>query len=116
MRRDLGELKLSAPVTFPDGVGSGELVATLFAYRGRVRADFVLEHDRVLATPDGVRTGQRCFLNDFQASITLPRGATELPEAFERAIVSGVLAAREGVARHNRLHPQPWHQIQIGAV
>src|SRR5512134_3579913 len=69
-RRDLGEVKLSAPVSFPDGVGTGELMATIFAYRGRVRADFVLEHDRVLATPDGVRTATRCFLNDFQASVT----------------------------------------------
>src|SRR5512140_2672424 len=65
LRRDLGELKLSAPVLFPDGVGSGELVATVFSYRGRVRADFVLEHDRVLANQDGVRTPIRCFLNDY---------------------------------------------------
>lgn len=115
---ELGEagLKAEVPLEFSDGVGRGAVVAQLFRYHDTVRLDLVLEHNRRFVKPDGTPSDRRCYLNDFQASVTLPRGATELPEAFQRAVVSGVLAAREGVARHNRLHPQPWHQIRIGAV
>ncbi|HLB37797.1 MAG TPA: hypothetical protein VJL31_14590 [Gemmatimonadales bacterium] len=115
---ELGEtgVKAEVPLEFPDGVGRGAVVAQLFRYHDTVRLDLVLEHNRRFVRPDGTPSDRRCYLNDFQASITLEKGATELPESFQRVVVSGVLAAREGVARHNRLHPQPWHQIQIAAV
>ena len=109
-------LKAEVPLEFPDGVGRGAVVAQLFRYHDTVRLDLVLEHNRRFVKPDGTPSDRRSYLNDFQASVTLQRGATDLPEAFQRAVVSGVHAAREGVARHNRLHPQPWHQIRIGAV
>lgn len=111
-----GGLRVEVPLRFADGVGGGSVVAELFRYHDTVRLDVQIEHNRRFVKPDGTPSDRRCYLNDFQASITLPRGATELPEAFQRAVVSGVLAAREGVARHNRLHPQPWHQIRIGAL
>ena len=115
---ELGDagLRAEVPLEFPDGVGRGAVVAQLFRYHDTVRLDLVLEHNRRFVKPDGTASDRRCYLNDFQASVTLPRRATELPEAFQRAVVSGVLAAREGVARHNRLHPQPWHQIRIAGV
>lgn len=111
-----GSLRAEVPLRFSDGVGRGAVVAELFRYHDTVRLDIQIEHNRRFVKPDGTPSDRRCYLNDFQASLTLPRGAAELPEAFQRAVVSGVLAAREGVARHNRLHPQPWHQIQIAAV
>jgi hypothetical protein len=106
-------VRAEVPLQFPDGVGHGSVVAELFRYHDTVRLDIVLEHNRRFVRPDGAPSDRRCYLNDFQASITLARGASEIPEAFTRQVVSGVLAAREGVARHNRLHPQPWHQIRI---
>jgi hypothetical protein len=106
-------IRAEVPLQFPDGVGRGSVVAELFRYRDTVRLDITLEHNRRFIRPDGAPSDRRCYLNDFQASITLARGTAELPEAFTRQVVSGVLAAREGVARHNRLHSQPWHQIQI---
>ncbi len=109
-------LRAEVPLQFPDGVGRGSVVAQVFRYHDTVRLDILVEHNRRFLRPDGTPSDRRCYLNDFQASVTLARGATEVPEAFTRQVVSGVLAAREGVARHNRLHPQPWHQIQLGAV
>lgn len=109
-------IRAEVPLHFSDGVGHGSVVAELFRYHDTVRLDIVVEHNRRFIRPDGTPSDRRCYLNDFQASQTLARGATELPEAFIRQIVSGVLAAREGVARHNRLHPQPWHQIRIAAA
>ena len=100
----------------PNGVGRGTVQAEMFRYHDTVRLDLVVEHTRRFLRPDGSPSDRRCYLNDFQASLTLPRGATELPESFVRSVISGVHAAREGVARHNRLHPQPWRQIRIGAV
>ena len=113
MRRDLGELKLSAPVTFPDGVGSGELVATIFAYRGRVRADFVLEHDRVLATPDGIRTANPCFLNDFQASATMALDAPALPREFVIRTLQGLKQALAAVQKHRQRTQAIWGAIHV---
>ena len=113
MRRDLAELKLSAPVTFPDGVGSGELVATIFAYRGRVRADFVLEHDRVLATPDGSRTANRCFLNDFQASATMALDAQALPRDFVLRALQGFKDALAAVQKHRQRTNAVWGAIYV---
>ena len=109
-------LRADVPLRFPDGIGRGTVQAQLFRYHDTVRLDLVVEHTRRFLRPDGSPSDRRCYLNDFQASLTLPRGATELPESFVRSVVSGVHAAREGVARHNRLHPQPWHQIRIGAI
>lgn len=109
-------VRAEVPLQFPDGVGHGSVVAQLFRYHDMVRLDILVEHNRRFVRPDGTPSDRRCYLNDSQASVTLERGATELPEAFTRQVVSGVHAAREGVARHNRLHPQPWHQVRIGAV
>lgn len=106
-------IRADVPLQFPDGIGGGSVVAELFRYHDTVRLDIVVEHNRRFVRPDGAPSDRRCYLNDFQASITLARGTAELPDAFARQVVSGVLAAREGVARHNRLHPQPWHQIRI---
>lgn len=113
MRRDLAELKLSAPVSFPDGVGSGELVATIFAYRGKVRADFVLEHDRVLATPDGIRTTNRCFLNDFQASVTMELDAQALPRDFVLRALQGFKDALAAVQKHRKRSNATWGAIYV---
>ena len=109
-------VRAEVPLRFSDGIGRGTVLAELFRYHDSVRLDFVLEHNRRFLRPDGSPSDRRCYLNDFQASPTLPRGAAELPDSFVHSVVSGVHAAREGVARHNRLHPQPWHQIHIGAV
>lgn len=106
-------IRAEAPLRFPDGVGRGSVVAELFRYHDTVRLDILVEHNRRFVRPDGAPSDRRCYLNDFQASVTLARGTTEIPEAFTRQVVSGVLAAREGVVRHNRLHPQPWNQIRI---
>ncbi len=113
MRRDLGELTLSASVSFPDGVGSGELVATIFAYRGKVRADFVLEHDRVLATPDGIRTGNRCFLNDFQASVIMELDAAALPRDFVLRTLQGFKDALAAVQIHRKRSNATWGAIHV---
>lgn len=113
LRRDLGELKLSAPVSFPDGVGSGELIATIFAYRGRVRADFVLEHDRVLATPDGLRTANRCFLNDFQASATMALDAPALPREFVLRTLLGLKTSLAAVQRHRQRTQAIWGAVHV---
>jgi len=113
LRRDLGELRLSAAVAFPDGVGSGELVATVFAYRGNVRADVVLEHDRVLATPDGTGTGVRCFLNDFQASVTLASDEAELPPLFVQRTVQGFKDALAAVQTHRQRSKAVWGAIYV---
>ena len=112
---DVG-LRTTIPLRFPDGIGRGTVLAELFRYHDAVRLDVTVEHSRRFLRPDGTPSDRRCYLNDFQASLTLARGTTELPESFVRSVISGVHAAREGVARHNRLHPQPWHQNQIGAV
>lgn len=113
LRRDRGELKLSAQVSFPDGVGSGELVATVFAYRGRVRADFVLDHDRVFATQDGRRTAVRCFLNDFQASVTMATDDAELPPAFVQRTLAGMKDALEAVRRHRERSVGTWGAVYV---
>jgi hypothetical protein len=104
------------PLRFPDGIGRGSVLAQLFRYHDTVRLDIDIEHNRRFMRPDGTPSERRCYLTDFEASNKLARGATELPEAFTRAVVSGVLAARDAVARHNRLHPQPWQEMRIIAA
>ena len=104
---------LTSPLTFPDGIGRGHLAAKLFRYREAVRLDVVVEHNRVFARPDGTPSDRRCFLNDFVASVTLPAGATALPEAFVRHVVAGVAAARDAARRHNRRHKAPWTRVEI---
>ena len=54
------------------------------------------------ASPDGTPSDQACYLNDFVASVTVPQGATALPEEFVRHVVAGIAAARDAVRRHNR--------------
>jgi hypothetical protein len=108
--------RAEVPLSFPDGIGRGTVVAELFRYHDTVRFDVVVDHNRRFVRPDGSPSDRRCYLNDYQASVTLPRGAGELPESVVRSIVSGVHAARDGVARHNRLHQQPWHEVRIAAV
>ncbi len=109
-------LRAEVALRFPDGIGRGAVVAQLFRYHDTVRLDIEIEHNRRFMRPDGTPSERRCYLNDFEASIEVARGGTELPEAFTRAAVSGVLAARDAVARHNRLHQQPWQEMRIAAT
>jgi len=106
-------LKLVSPFTFPDGIGRGEVVATLFHYRDQVRLDIEVEHNRMFARPDGTPSDRSCYLNDFVASVTLKSGAAELPEEFVRHVVAGVAAARDAVRRHNRRSAAPWNEVQV---
>jgi hypothetical protein len=112
---DSAGYRAEVPLSFPDGIGHGSVVAELFRYRDTVRLDISVRHNRRFLRPDGTPSDRRCYLNDFQASISLAPGTSELPEAFVRSVVSGVHAAREGVTRHNRLHSQPWQEVRIGA-
>lgn len=107
------DVRLSVPILFPDAVGHGELVASLFGYRGRLRLDIVIEHDRMLATPEGVRTGTPCYLNDYQTSIMLPPGATELPVLFVQRTVAGVAAAMSAVQRYVKRSAVAWGMISV---
>src|SRR5215510_3788121 len=108
-------LRLVAPLPFPDGIGRGEVVATLFHYRDEVRLDIEIEHNRMFARPDGTPSDRSCYLNDFVASVTLKSGAQELPEEFVRHVVAGVAAARDAVRRHNRRSAAPWNEVQVAA-
>jgi len=113
---DEGEWRAETPLRFPDGVGEGRVVAELFRYHDSVRLDLHVDHNRCLAAPGGAPPARRCFFNDFAASITLAPGTAELPEAFRRKVARGVVAAQEGVQRHNRQFAQPWHQVKVVAV
>ncbi|MFQ5704294.1 MAG: hypothetical protein ACE5HT_09750 [Gemmatimonadales bacterium] len=107
------DIKLRAPLRFPDGIGQGQVVANLFRWREAVRLDVEIVHNRMLARPDGIASDRRCFLNDYQASVTLEQGATELPSEFRREVISGVSAAQQAVLRHNRSHPEPWGRVAV---
>ena len=111
-----GEWRCEAPVSFPDGIGAGRVVAELFRYHDSIRLDLHMDHNRKVATPTGEPSERRCFFNDFEASVTLPPGATELPDEFRRKVVRGVEAAINGLQRHNRQFAQPWHQVRVAAV
>ena len=54
-----GALAISAPVLFPGGIGQGQLCAEAFCYRGRVRLDVRLAHNRVFARPDGTPSDRK---------------------------------------------------------
>jgi hypothetical protein len=94
--------RLSADLSFPDGIGRGSIVVGVFRYRGAVRVDLAIDHNRVFAGRGGAASENRCYLNDYIASITLPLDAAELPVEFVRKVVSGVAAARTAVERHRR--------------
>lgn len=113
---DEGGYRSSVPVRFPDGVGRGFAVARLFRYRDTVRLDVELEHNRMLAKPDGTPSDRRCYLNDYVASATLAAGTPAIPVDFERTVVRGILKAREAVQRHNREQQAPWGQVSVVAV
>ena len=114
-QQDGAGLGFTVPLHFPGGIGRGEAVAHLFHWRASVRLDVQIVHDRMFAKPDGSPSDRRCFLNDYQASISLPPGSTELPTEFIRDVVSGVSAARNAVQRHNRRHLQPWNRVVVAA-
>lgn len=107
------EVRLTAPLTFTDGLGRGDVIATLFPYRGRLRFDLTLEHDRVFARPDGSATGTRCYLNDYIASVQLDRDAPTLPAEFVRNVIAGVSAARDAVRRYNRRCGSDWFRVAV---
>ncbi len=107
------DVRLEAPVTFPDGIGSGSLIVQLHAQESIVDFTLRLEHDRVFATPQRTPSQNRCFLNDYVASVSVPAEAGEFPEEFVREVVSGVSAARYAVERHNREHPAPWFRVSV---
>jgi hypothetical protein len=108
-------LRLVAMLPFPDGIGHGEVVATLFHYRDQVRLDIELEHNRMFARPDGTPSDRACYLNDFVASVSFGPGGHEIPEDFVRHVVAGIAAAREAVRRHNRRNAGPWNEVQVSA-
>ena len=107
-------IRLVALLPFPDGIGHGEVVASLFHYRDQVRLDIELEHNRMFARPDGTPTDRACYLNDFVASVTVTPGR-EIPEEFVRHVVAGIAAARDAVRRHNRRNAAPWSEVQVSA-
>jgi len=106
---------IAAPLRFPDGIGQGQVVASLFRWRDTVRLDIEIVHNRMFATPRGSASDRRCYLNDYRASTTLQAGAEELQEAFIREVVSGVSAARDAVQAYNRRNSAPWCQVSVAA-
>ena len=109
------DVKFSSELSFPDGIGEGEIAAELFVYRDAVRLDLHLEHNRVFATANSRPSGRRCYLNDFVASVTLDAEQDTLPNDFVRGVVAGVTAARDAVRRHNRRAKLPWNEIRVAA-
>lgn len=112
---DEAGIRFAVPLRFPDGIGSGVVVARLFRYRDAVRIDVEIVHDRMLARPDGTASDRRCYLNDFVASVSLGAGTEELPADFRRTVLRGVKLARDAVQRHNRTEAAPWNQIRVVA-
>jgi hypothetical protein len=110
-----GELRAIIPLRFPDGIGEGVIIAELFRYHDSVRLDVHIEHNRRFVAPRGGASDRRCFFNDFEASITMPPGTTELPSEFRKKVRVGIEVARHGVQRHNRQFAQPWHQVRVVA-
>lgn len=113
VERDGSNLNISAPVSFPGGVGHGCLCAETFCYRGRVRLDVTLAHNRVFARPDGTPSDRRLYLNDFVASTTLDAGLDVVPAAFAEHVSDGVARARDAVRRHNADPGAYWQEIIV---
>ena len=109
------DVKFTSELSFPDGIGEGEIAAELFLYRDAVRLDLHLEHNRVFATANGSPSQRRCYLNDFVASVALDAEQDTLPNDFVRGVVAGVTAARDAVRRHNRRAKLPWNEIRVAA-
>ncbi len=107
------DVKFTSELSFPDGIGEGEIIAELFVYRDAVRLDLHIEHDRVFATANDNASERRCYLNDYVASVTLDADEDSFPSDFVRGVVAGVTAARDAVRRHNRRASLPWHEIRI---
>ena len=109
------DVLVAAPLRFPDGIGHGEVVASLFRWRDTVRLDIHIEHNRVFMTPTGIASERRCYLNDYQASVELTIETLEVPENFRHEVITGVSAAREAVQRYNRRNNSPWNQVSVAA-
>ncbi len=109
------DLAFAAPLRFPDGIGQGQLMASLFRWRDTVRLDIEIVHNRTFMTPKGIASDRRCYLNDYQASATITIGAEDIPEQFQREVISGVSAARDAVQRYNRRNTAPWSKVSVAA-
>ncbi len=107
------DVKFTSELSFPDGIGEGEIAAELFLYRDAVRLDLHIEHNRIFATAADSASAHRCYLNDYVASVTLDADEDSLPSDFVRGVVAGVTAARDAVRRHNRRTNLPWHEIRV---
>ena len=113
---DVGtDVKFTSELSFPDGIGEGEIAAELFVYRDAVRLDLHVEHNRVFATAHGRPSDRRCYLNDYVASVMLDAESDTLPNDFVRGVVAGITAARDAVRRHNRRAKLPWTEIRVAA-
>ena len=108
-------IDISVPLRLPDGIGKAVAIARVFPWRSAVRLDIEIVHNRAFAQPDGSPSDRKCFLNDYHASLTLDSKSTELPADFERQVISGMLAARDAVQRHNRRYNRPWNRIAVAA-
>jgi hypothetical protein len=109
------DVKFTSELSFPDGIGEGEIAAELFVYRDAVRLDLHVEHNRVFATAHGRPSDRRCYLNDYVASVMLDAESDTLPNDFVRGVVAGITAARDAVRRHNRRAKLPWTEIRVAA-
>ncbi len=108
-------VRVTSPLSFPDGIGEGSIVCEVFIYRGAVRLDLQIDHNRKFAVADGTASERRCYLNDYVASVTLDADQETLPVDFVRGVVAGVAAARDAVRRHNRRASVPWHEVRVAA-
>lgn len=109
-------VRLTSPLTFPDGIGKGDVIAELFPYRDELRLDIHVDHNRFFALADGNPSERPCFLNDYVASITIQDLSESLPPDFLRSVVAGVAAARDAVRRHNRRCQAPWNEVRVAAL
>lgn len=107
------ETIIEVPVRFPDGIGRGRVVASLFRYHDTVRLDLHVDHNRHFAKLNGLPSDRRCFLNDYKASVMLRVGTTQLPDEFEARVVAGVRGALDAVQRYNREHQEAWNEIRV---
>lgn len=111
MRVTPGHARVAAELHFPDAIGRGAVVVAAFRYRGATRVDLTIEHNRVFAGRGGQPSENRCYLNDYVASVTLASDDADLPAEFVRKVVAGVAAARTAVERRRR--NGGWFQPEI---